>query len=51
MISAEAWEQPIKESEEEYDYMLHVYRDNIFPYAVYNLSENGLFNNFSHSKH
>ena len=50
MISAEAWEKQIKEIEEEEDYMLNVYRNKIFPYAIYNLTDNGLFNNFSHSK-
>jgi hypothetical protein len=50
MISAEAWEKQIKEIEEEDDYMLHVYRNKIFPYAIYNLTDNGLFNNFSLSK-
>ena len=50
MISAEAWEQQIKDIEEEDDYMLHVYRNKIFPYAIYNLTDNGLFNNSSHSR-
>ena len=40
MISAEAWEQQIKDIEEEDDYMLHVYRNEIFPYAIFNLTDN-----------
>jgi hypothetical protein len=40
MISAEAWEKQIKEIEEEDDYMLNVYRNKIFPYAIYNLTDN-----------
>ena len=50
MISSEAWEKQIKDIEEEYDYMMHVYRNKIYPFAIYNLSDNGLFNNFSHTR-
>ena len=50
MISSEAWEQQIRDIEEEDDYMMHVYRNKIFPFAIYNLTDNGLFNNFSHTR-
>ena len=50
MISSEAWEKQIRDFEEEDDYMTHVYRNKIFPFAIYNLTDNGLFNNFSHTR-
>ena len=50
MISSEAWQNQIRDIEEEDDYMMRVYRDKIFPFAIYNLTDNGLFNNFSHTR-
>ena len=49
MISSEAWEKQIRDIEED-DNMMRVYRNKIFPFAIYNLTDNGLFNNFSHSR-
>ena len=50
MISSQAWEKQIRDIEEEDDYMMLVYRNKILPFAIYNLTDNGLFNNFSHTR-
>ena len=49
MIPSEASEQQIRGIEED-DHMMHVYRHKVFPCAIYNLTDNGSFNNFSHTK-
>ena len=50
MISSKAWEKQIRDIEEEDDYMMRVYRNKIFPFAIYNLTDNGLFKNFSRTR-